>query len=53
MNLHVRKRRHRMIEILPGSGGNVLGYRASGKLTDADYKDVLVPKLEEVAKQYD
>ena len=37
-----------MIEVLPESRGNILGIRASGKLTDADYKDVLIPYLEKI-----
>lgn len=35
-----------MIERLPESAKNHLGYRISGKLTEADYRDVLVPELE-------
>lgn len=35
-----------MIEIMLESAGNALGVRASGKLTDADYKETLIPKLE-------
>ena len=34
-----------MIDILPESQGNILGIRASGKLTDSDYKDVLIPPI--------
>jgi len=37
-----------MIEILPESQGNILGIRANGKLTDSDYKDVLIPHLENI-----
>jgi len=37
-----------MIEILPESQRNILGIRASGKLTDSDYKDVLIPHLEKI-----
>jgi len=41
-----------MIEILPESEGNILGFRASGKLTDQDYRDVLIPRLEETAAEH-
>lgn len=41
-----------MIEIMPESSGNVVGVRASGKLTDAEYKQVLIPKLEALFDQY-
>ena len=41
-----------MIESLPESYGNILGLKASGKLTDGDYKDILVPSIEAVAKEY-
>ena len=34
-----------MIEALPESEGNVIGVKASGTLTDADYKDVWMPRL--------
>lgn len=37
-----------MIEFMPESTGNMLGIKATGKLTDADYKKILIPKLEEV-----
>jgi hypothetical protein len=40
-----------MIEIMPESNGSALALRASGKLTDADYKEVLIPKIEEVIKR--
>jgi len=41
-----------MIEFLPESGGHVLGIRVSGKLTDADYKQTLIPKLESLFHQH-
>jgi SpoIIAA-like len=47
----VRKRRSNMIEIMTESSGSALALRATGKLTDADYKDVMIPKLEEIIKQ--
>jgi len=34
-----------MIEFMPESNGNVLGIKATGKLTDADYEQHLIPKL--------
>jgi hypothetical protein len=33
------------MEVMQESGGKVLGVRASGKLSDADYKDVLLPGM--------
>ncbi len=41
-----------MIENLSESHGNILGLRASGKLTDGDYKEILVPRIEAVAQEY-
>jgi len=41
-----------MIELLPESEGNVLGLRASGKLTAEDYEEFLVPRIEAAAKEY-
>ncbi len=42
-----------MFELKPGSEGNVIGLKATGKLVDADYKE-LIPKfdakIEEVGK---
>ena len=35
-----------MIEIRPNSHSRVLGIRATGKLTDQDYQEVLIPALE-------
>ena len=40
-----------MIEIMPESNGSALALKASGKLTDADYKEVLIPKIEEIIKR--
>ena len=40
-----------MIEIMPESNGSALALKATGKLTDADYKEVLIPKIEETIKQ--
>ena len=41
-----------MIEFMPESGGNVVGVKASGKLTDADYEQTLIPKLEAAFRQH-
>lgn len=35
-----------MIEFMPESKANLVGIRAGGTLTDADYKAVLIPRLE-------
>ena len=42
-----------MIEIMKESEGNIVGIRATGTLTIADYDRVLVPKLEELSHQFD
>ena len=42
-----------MIEILPESHGNVIGLKASGKVTDQDYKEVIIPKLDSVLSEFD
>ena len=41
-----------MFQIMPESAGKIVGIRASGKLTDQDYKEVLIPKLDALIKQY-
>lgn len=41
-----------MIEVLPGSEGNLLAVKASGTVTDEDYKTVFIPKLEGVMKEH-
>jgi len=35
-----------MITFMPESGGKIIGIRAGGKLTRADYRDILIPRLE-------
>ena len=40
-----------MFEILEESQGNILGVRATGKLTKEDYEEVLIPRLETTAKE--
>ena len=39
-----------MINRLPESTGNTIGFLIQGKLADEDYKDVLIPALEEATK---
>lgn len=41
-----------MIEIMQESSGATLAVKASGKLTDDDYKKVWIPKLEELLRQF-
>ena len=41
-----------MIEFMPESSGNVVGVKTIGTLTDTDYKDTLIPKLESLFQQY-
>lgn len=41
-----------MIEFLPESHGNVLGVKAGGKVTDGDYKDVLIPKMDSLLEEF-
>jgi len=41
-----------MIEVLPESKGNILVFRTVGKLTDADYKNVLIPHLDSIIREY-
>ena len=33
-----------MIEIMAESSGNIIGIKAIGTLTDADYKEMLIPR---------
>jgi hypothetical protein len=40
-----------MLEILPESRGKIIWIRASGKLTDEDYREVFIPRLEAVLKE--
>jgi hypothetical protein len=41
-----------MIEKLPESSGNILGFHISGKLREADYQDLLFPEIERALKEY-
>lgn len=41
-----------MIEIIQGMPSHVAAFRASGKITGADYDQVINPKVEEVYKEH-
>ncbi len=41
-----------MFQIMPESEGKISGLRATGKLTDRDYQEVLIPSLEALIKQH-
>lgn len=41
-----------MIKVLPESKGNILVLSAIEKLTDQDYKDVLIPRLESIIHEF-
>jgi len=41
-----------MFTIMPESEGAVVGVRATGKLTDADYKETLIPQLEKLFAEH-
>ena len=41
-----------MIEIMPESSDAVLAVKATGILTDADYKDIWIPRMEKVIKEF-
>lgn len=41
-----------MFQIMPESEGKVIGLRATGKLTDQDYREVLIPSLEALINQH-
>lgn len=41
-----------MIVVMERSQGKVLGLKASEMVTDADYKDVLIPRLESIIKEH-
>ena len=42
-----------MIEVLPESHGNVLGIKGIGTLTDLDYKNLLIPKFEDILEDFE
>lgn len=41
-----------MLAVLAQSTGEALAVRASGTLTDADYQEVFIPRLEAIIKHY-
>lgn len=41
-----------MIEVLPQSTGNLLAVKATDKLTNHDYKEVMIPRLEAIIREY-
>ncbi len=41
-----------MIEVMSESNGLVLALKATGILTNADYREILTPKLEEILEQF-
>jgi hypothetical protein len=41
-----------MLSIMPPSHHNILGVQATGKVTEGDYQDVLIPQLEGVLNKY-
>jgi SpoIIAA-like len=41
-----------MFQVMPESEGKIIGLKASGKLTDHDYQEVLIPNLEAVIRQH-
>ena len=42
-----------MIAILPENHTNLLGIKASGKVPDLDYKEIIIPKLDNLLSCYD
>ncbi len=40
-----------MIKMLPESNENAVGIQLSGKLTDKEYKEILIPELESMIKK--
>ena len=42
-----------MIEILQESQGKILGIRATGRVTDEDYRKVFIPKLDELISAHE
>ena len=41
-----------MIEILPKSHDNILGIKASGKITAEDYEKILIPKINDILSEH-
>ncbi len=42
-----------MLEILDRSTGNALAVKASGLLSDADYKNIFIPRLEQILARHE
>ena len=41
-----------MLEVLPESAGKILWLRAEDRLTDRDYREVFIPRLEAVIREH-
>ncbi len=41
-----------MIKVQPESNKNILVVRGEARLTDQDYKEILIPKLEAIIREY-
>ena len=41
-----------MLEILPESQANILGVKATGKLTSREFQEVLVPRLKAIIQEH-
>jgi hypothetical protein len=41
-----------MLEIMPESQENILGVKATGKLTSREFQEVLVPRLKAIIKEH-
>jgi hypothetical protein len=41
-----------VIDIAPESKGNILVISATGKLTDRDYKEVLIPRMDSIIREH-
>ena len=42
-----------MIQMIPTQADNLLAFRATGKVTGADYESTLIPAIEEALNRYD
>ncbi len=41
-----------MVKKLPESQDNILGYKATGRLHDEDYKKIFIPDIEQAVEKY-
>jgi hypothetical protein len=41
-----------MLQIMPESQGYILGVKATGKFTNQDYKEFLIPRLEDLIQEH-